>query len=102
MRAGTFSPSEKPPQGAKGFGIGVTEYKKIAIELKDSGILDNRTASKLRILAGYRNRMVHFYDEISAREMYEICTQELDDVQDVLTVILSWIKENPDKVDRSL
>ena len=30
-------------------------------------------ADLLQILAGYRNRLVHFYHEVSVEELYEIC-----------------------------
>ena len=43
----------------KVFGQAVTEYKKIADELELKGVLSHEHARKLRILAGYRNRMVH-------------------------------------------
>jgi hypothetical protein len=46
---------------AKGFGKGVTEYKEIAAELKVQGVLSQDDAELLRTLAGYRNRLVHFY-----------------------------------------
>jgi uncharacterized protein YutE (UPF0331/DUF86 family) len=46
---------------ARGFGIGVTEYKQIATELEKAGVLSPSQARLLRTLAGYRNRMVHFY-----------------------------------------
>ena len=50
---------------AKGFGRAVAEYKLISTELEKTGVLTSDTAKMLRILAGYRNRMVHFYHEIS-------------------------------------
>lgn len=62
---------------AKAFGKGVPEYKQIADELQKCGVLPQKEAEKLRMLAGYRNRMVHFYNEISQQEIYEICTKDL-------------------------
>ena len=59
---------------AKGFGIGVTEYQEIARELQKQRVLSVDEGSLLRILVGYRNRMVHFYYEISVEELYEICS----------------------------
>ena len=50
---------------AKAYGLGVTEYKEIARELGKNGVLDSKCADIMEILAGYRNRMVHFYQEIS-------------------------------------
>ena len=65
---------------ARGFGVGVTEYKEIAENLASQGVLSETRAGLMRILAGYRNRLVHFYHEVSADELFEICSTELNDV----------------------
>lgn len=53
---------------AKGLGLGVSEYKEIAPRLQERGILQDKEADLLRVLAGYRNRLVHFYRRRSRRE----------------------------------
>jgi len=45
---------------------------------------------------------VHFYHQISERELFEICTQHLDDIVFILSVIEQWIEDHPEKIDRSL
>jgi uncharacterized protein YutE (UPF0331/DUF86 family) len=87
---------------AKGFGIGVTEYKQIASELERHGVLDSESALLLRVLAGYRNRMVHFYHEITSEELYEICTSELKDIEKTQQALLSWIRAHPKHIDETL
>jgi uncharacterized protein YutE (UPF0331/DUF86 family) len=87
---------------AKSFGRAVTEYKDVARALTEAGVLDDRHGTILRHLAGYRNRLVHFYHEVSETELYEICTGELDDIDAVLSAILGWIEAHPESVDRSL
>jgi uncharacterized protein YutE (UPF0331/DUF86 family) len=87
---------------AKGFGRAVAEYKDVARALTEVGVLDDRHGTRLRHLAGYRNRLVHFYHEVSEIELYEICVGELDDVETVLTDILAWIDAHSDRVDQSL
>jgi len=52
---------------AKCFAKGVTEYEQIAEELGKEKVLSPGNATRLRTLAGYRNRVVHFYDEIIRR-----------------------------------
>jgi uncharacterized protein YutE (UPF0331/DUF86 family) len=64
---------------AKRFGSPVTEYKEIAQGLFERKILQKKEADSLRKMAGYRNRMVHFYHEISLEELQEICAHHLDD-----------------------
>lgn len=56
----------------------------------------------LREMAGYRNRLVHFYHEISTEELYLICTQQITDMENVCEGILLWLKEHPEKVDATV
>lgn len=86
---------------AKGFGQAVTEYKEIAMALVQTGVLNQQNGKLLRELAGYRNRMVHFYHEISDQELYEICTVRLSDVNVLLAAIIDWIKAHPGMIDQA-
>lgn len=87
---------------ARGFGRTATEYKEVAVALGDLGVLSPENADLLRTLAGYRNRLVHFYDRISQKELHEICRDQLNDIDRVLEAILSWIGDHPDKIDDQL
>jgi len=87
---------------AKGFGVGVSEYKEIVSELAHAGVLNEEDASRMRQLAGYRNRLVHFYQEISDRELFDICRLYIQDVEGVLETLTRWLKSNPDRLDHSL
>jgi len=87
---------------AKGFGKGITEYKETALELMNRGLIGKTNAASMKILAGYRNRMVHFYNEISERELFDICTSQLSDIESVLMEINGWIKQNPEKINCAL
>jgi uncharacterized protein YutE (UPF0331/DUF86 family) len=87
---------------AKAFGEAVSEYKEIAEVLVKKGVLNKEEGEKLRRMAGYRNRMVHFYQEISDQELYEICSQELKDLECILSLFLRWVEHNPEKVDQHL
>ena len=82
--------------------MGVTEYKQIASGLEKAGVLSHRQARLLAILAGYRNRMVHFYHEVTSEELYEICRGELGDLLKIRNAFLKWIKNNPDQIDEAL
>lgn len=87
---------------AKCFAKGVTEYKQIAEELEKEKVLTPENAALLRTLAGYRNRMVHFYDEITPKELYTLCNEQLDDLLIVRDAYLNWIRANPERVDETL
>lgn len=49
-------------------------------------------------MARYRNRMVHFYDEITDRELFEILTRDRSDFERVLSAVLDWLAAHPDRV----
>lgn len=87
---------------AKTYEKGISEYKQIAVECEREGILLPEHSRLLRTLAGYRNRMVHFYHEITAEELFTICSEELDDLLVLRGAFLEWAKSNPDKVDDQL
>jgi uncharacterized protein YutE (UPF0331/DUF86 family) len=87
---------------AKGFARAVVEYRDVSKALGEVGVLDARQERLLRTLAGYRNRLVHFYHEVSNRELYEICAGQLGDIESVLGAILAWLSAYPEKLDRAL
>jgi uncharacterized protein YutE (UPF0331/DUF86 family) len=87
---------------AKGFGEPVVEYKEIARMLSRLGVIDSNVEDKLLQLAGYRNRLVHFYDQVSSVELFEICSHELGDIELVLAAITQWVDAHPDRTDREL
>jgi uncharacterized protein YutE (UPF0331/DUF86 family) len=87
---------------AKGFALAATEYKEIGRFLVEAKVLTEAEGQLLRRLAGYRNRLVHFYHDISTEELYQIATEQLQDVERVMEAILSWLMAHPDKVDQKL
>jgi uncharacterized protein YutE (UPF0331/DUF86 family) len=56
----------------------------------------------MRDIAGYRNRMVHFYSEVTVEELYKICVENLPDFERLADLIERWIREHPDLIDREL
>ncbi len=87
---------------AKTYGQGVTEYKEIARALGENGVLDPECTGIMEILAGYRNRMVHFYQEISTEELYKICDEDLGDIVQVRNALADWVQAHQDLIDKTL
>ena len=52
---------------AKTPGKGIVEYKEIAESLAERGVTTKGHAERLRLMAGYRNRLVHFYHEVTEK-----------------------------------
>ena len=75
----------------------VTEYKAIAIRLGDLGIVPREYANKaLRAMAGYRNRLTHFYADIKPEELQQILSLNLDDF-DKFAAAIRALLEHPDQ-----
>jgi Uncharacterized conserved protein len=83
---------------AKGFGIGVSEYREIAVRLEEQQVISSDEAALLRTMAGYRNRLVHFYHEVSSEELYEVCAHRLDDLEQVLAAYRRWLQDHPERL----
>jgi uncharacterized protein YutE (UPF0331/DUF86 family) len=73
---------------AKKFAYPTAEYKEIAEGLLEKKVIKKKERDLLRRMAGYRNRMVHFYHEITPEELYDICRHQLDDISALLDTIL--------------
>ena len=87
---------------AKGFALAPAEYKEIAGDLVGSGVLSKEDGALLRQMAGYRNRLVHFYHEVPDKELYVLCTRQISDVERVCEAVLRWLREHPEKLDSTL
>lgn len=82
-------------------GARPSSYKDIPRLLEKHKIIPSQFANnQLTKIAGYRNRMVHFYGEISEREIYNIIQEELDDFYAFCAYINDVLK-NPSKFNLS-
>ncbi len=78
-------------------GARPSSYKDIPALLEKYKIIPAKFSSeKLVKMAGYRNRMVHFYGEITENELFEIIQEDLGDFLMFCKHINALLK-NPDK-----
>ena len=87
---------------ARGFGAGVSEYREIADGLAARGVLTREQGELLKLLAGYRNRLVHFYHEVSTEELYQVCSGQLSDITMLTGALRAWFASHQELVDSSL
>jgi uncharacterized protein YutE (UPF0331/DUF86 family) len=67
---------------ARGYGVGTLEYKQLARSAAEVGLIrDPHLAQVAFQIGGFRNRLVHFYKEVTAEEMYSILRSDLDDLE---------------------
>lgn len=61
-------------------GVKVDEYKEMALEMGKQKLVPGDFAEKkLYEMAGYRNRLTHFYFEVKPTEMHKIIHKDLGD-----------------------
>ena len=78
-------------------GTTATRYREIAEQLSQNGIVPEKFAfEKLVPMAKCRNRLVHFYAEITSDELYNILQNHLGDFEVFLSAIKKLI-ENPEQ-----
>ena len=83
---------------AKGFGRGAAEYAEVARQLGDVAVVSRDQAERLMLMARYRNRLVHGYDEVTETELYDILTRHLGDIPEIVDAVTDWMAAHPDRV----
>lgn len=75
-------------------GAQATTYAEIAQKLGEFGIVDkNFAATKLTEMAKYRNRLVHFYAEVTPEEIYKLLKNDLGDFDMFLRAIKNVLEQ---------
>ncbi len=77
---------------AKGFALPTSEYKEISEGLYQRKIISQKEKELLKRMAGYRNRLVHFYHEVGPEEIYEVSTLHGDEIIALLDALLKWLR----------
>ena len=76
---------------AKSYGFKEIEYKTIAKELGKRKVISEELSDVLIKMAGYRNRMVHFYREVTSEELHQIILNNMEDFSRFNREISSFI-----------
>jgi uncharacterized protein YutE (UPF0331/DUF86 family) len=79
---------------ARKFGAAAAEYKDIARVLFEKKALTKKESDLLRLMAGYRNRLVHYYYEIGPEELFEICARDSTDIHKIVKRLIEQTKES--------
>jgi uncharacterized protein YutE (UPF0331/DUF86 family) len=77
---------------SKTYGFREIEYKAIAKELGEREVITKELSGLLQEMAGYRNRMVHFYREVTPDELYDIVVNNLKDLDRFIKEIVTFLK----------
>ncbi len=60
--------------------------------LNSAGALETEFAENIRGMAGYRNRLVHMYNQVDKNEIYQILQNRLDDFDTFVNAIMDYVK----------
>ncbi|MDO9399079.1 MAG: DUF86 domain-containing protein [bacterium] len=75
-------------------GAKVDEYKQMAVEMGKQDIVPIDFAeNQLYKMAGFRNRLTHFYFEVTPEEIYRIINEDLDDFEIFLKSIKKLLEK---------
>jgi len=77
---------------AKSYGFKSLEYKEVAQALTDRGVVSEDLGLTLIKIAGYRNRLVHYYKEIRPEEIYDILQRDLGDLEKFLKEMNAFLE----------
>jgi uncharacterized protein YutE (UPF0331/DUF86 family) len=78
---------------AKTAGKAEVEYKEVVARLREIGVITQAHAGSLTLMAGYRNRLVHFYSEVSETELHQIIRNNLGDIEEFLRQIAAFLEK---------
>lgn len=67
------------------------EYKSIAKGMAEKCIVSDNLLGKLQQMAGYRNRLVHFYHEVTSEELFQIIQEDIGDIGEIVEEIKNYI-----------
>jgi len=70
------------------------DYRSVIIELGRNGVIPNDFAEKIKGIAGYRNRLVHVYAEVTEEEIYDIISTKLADIEEFCKFIIDYINKD--------
>lgn len=71
---------------AKGYGEGALEYKGVARAARDRGLVRSaELGDRFERMAGFRNRLIHHYEEVALEELFEMVRDHLGDIESLAT-----------------
>jgi uncharacterized protein YutE (UPF0331/DUF86 family) len=79
---------------SKGLKTPNTNAEIVEILTESGNIPENKKESYIK-MSQFRNRIVHLYNRIDLKVLYEILINELEEIKDFLKTLLNIIEKNP-------
>lgn len=82
---------------AKQFKHAPTEARDALEVLKEYNVISSQEFKIISVMIGFRNRLVHGYQKVSAEKVYGLAAYELNDFERFIKSILRFLKNTEDK-----
>lgn len=79
-----------------GLPVRAEPYRETIKKLSEAGVISSEFLSIAEKMANYRNRLVHFYLEITPDELYDILTNHLEDIAEFKRQLAKFVDEHRD------
>ena len=79
---------------AKQYNQAPEDARNAFLILKKNGIIDDNDYNNFCRMVGFRNRMVHLYEDVSDERIYEFCTSNLSDFETFIEKIQSIVSND--------
>jgi len=70
------------------------DYRSILLTLGQRQVIPPVFVEKIQGMAGYRNRLVHAYADVSPEEIYDLLSRHLEDFAKFSTLILHFLEQD--------
>lgn len=70
----------------------ITDYRDIIMKLAQAKVLPSFFAESIADMAGFRNRLIHEYQDIDPRKVYEFLQKRLGDFEEFLRYIRDYFR----------
>ena len=72
-------------------------YAEVARQLGEVQVVSREQSGRLVLMARYRNRPVHRYGEVTARELYDLLVGRIGDFEEMVAAVAAWMAAHPDR-----
>jgi uncharacterized protein YutE (UPF0331/DUF86 family) len=72
-------------------------YADVMIKLQKHGVVTEQSLPEYVKMIKYRNRLVHFYHEVTVEELHEIILTKLGDFDRFIGEVIGWLEGGKDK-----
>ena len=71
-----------------------SSYADSFVVLAENGVLAAKDAERYRLMAQFRNKVVHYYEKVDPEQVFSIFKGHLQDFTDYVESIRHWLKDD--------